>query len=240
MPAACLQVEQAATIDKLSAQTAQQRAANESLQKLLDSKELDFSHAQAALKRRVEALESQLAHAGDKLRRVEGDKVRLEDMQAHSSARLVSLEDQVSETARAKEALVRQVKTLKEEAAAAAANAETVERNAQFAVDALEGKLAAADQARMASDKALRAELAEAECARSRAEGEASTLRSEVKALKQVVGEQQKEAGRAREALVRMEGDVGEAAGQKSRVSQSEMDGTLGLRWVHDLEHKPR
>ena len=213
--------ESQATVQKLTAQVAQMKAANESQLKLLDTKELDFAHAQAALKRRVEALEHQRAAEGERTRRIEEDKRRLEDGMAHSSSQVEALREEVADLQQARDSLARQVKTYKAEAAAASKEAENTQRAGMLAQDALQSQLSIADQDRESNEKRLQMQIDEATLARSSAEGEARTLRGEVAALNQIVQDLQRENKRNQEVIARMEKDVDEAGGQRAQLMQA-------------------
>jgi len=104
-----LTADSLATTQKLTAQVAQLKAASESQLKLLDTKELDFAHAQAALKRRVDALEGQGAAEAERTRRMEEEKRRLEDGVAHGSRQIESLREELADLLQTRDSLARQV-----------------------------------------------------------------------------------------------------------------------------------
>jgi len=230
--------EQGGTIAKLSSEGAHLRAANLALQKLLDSKELDFAHAQAALKRRIEHLEHQRAIEAERTRRIECEKSRLDDTGAHAKSQLVSLREEVSDLRKSKDSLSRQVQTLREETAAAVKSAETVAQTAECAHYTLESQLSVAHQDRTSHEKHLKMYIDDAERARELAEGEAKTLRGEVSALKQLLENVNKDARQNQERVIRMETQIDEAAGQSALIMQTSTELELTRQRVQDIRQE--
>ncbi len=276
-----LKREQGAAIESLTGQVAQLKADNGALRKMLDSKEVDFGHAEAALKRRVvsapcmnvcsstewlnisdppyhivilivalvplassdlraimvvqDLLEHERQHEGERKKRLEQERTRLEDALAHAHSRLTAVSEELGDCQRGRDAAQRQGKHAEEELAAVMKRADKLEEEARGERDALQAQISLAEQNQVSHEKRLQMRIDEADGARQQAAGEAQTLRGEVSELKGIIEDLQREGKRSREAIIRMEAQVEEVGGLRARSVEGSAELAAARQRVEEM-----
>jgi len=182
-----------------------------------------------------EALEHQRQHEGERTKRIEQERSRLEDALAHAHSRLTAVSEELGDCQRTKDAAQRQGKRAEEELAAVMKRANKLEEEARGERDALQAQLSLAEQNRVSHEKRLQMCIDEADAARQQAVGEAQTLRGEVSELKGLIEDLQREGKRSKEAIVRMEAQVEEAGGLRARAVEGSAELAAARQRVEEM-----